>query len=269
MGSYETPGQRHFTRDYALAFVDYLDGGDEEAILQRAYELGHRAIAGEQSILGLIDIHYHVMQMVESRANAIVPRQQATRRSEAFLTQVMALFEMTHRQTLEMNQHLRDNERRKAAILDGAFDSIITFDARGRIIEFNPAAEQIFGHRRAQVVGHHLAPLILPSARRVAFQQMLAVSRGQGDGTPGGQRDELLQQVAQRLSGRLRDMDTLARIGGDEFVVVLEDIDGPASAAAVTGEVIRLLKQPFELASGRQANIGTSVGIALFNVGGA
>ena len=141
---------RHdFALEYEMAFVDYLNGGDEETALQRAYELGRRAIGGEQSILGLIGLHYRLVQTIKSQLVGPMPRGRTIMRSEAFLTQVMALFEMMHRQTLEMNQSLRDSERRKAAILGSAFDSIITFDASGRIIEFNPAAEQMFGLGRA------------------------------------------------------------------------------------------------------------------------
>ncbi len=183
--------QRNFSADYELAFVDYLNGGDEETALQRAYELGRRAIAGEQSILELIGMHYRLVQAYESRHRMPLPRGQKIQRSEAFLTQVMALFEMTHRQTLDMNQSLRNSERRKAAILGSAFDGIITFDVNGRIIEFNPAAEQMFGHGRAQVVGHDLAELILPGARREAFGQTLAFCRSQRDGTASGQREEI------------------------------------------------------------------------------
>ena len=148
---------RNFATDYEMALIDYLNGGDEEVALQTAYELGRRAISGEQSILGLIGIHYRLVQTIKPQPNGTQPHGQTIARGEAFVTQVMALFEMTHRQTLEMNKSLRDSERRKAAIVGSAFDSIISFDANGRIIDFNPAAEQMFGRARAQVIGHDLA----------------------------------------------------------------------------------------------------------------
>jgi len=81
-------------------------------------------------------------------------------------------------------------------------------------------------------------------------------------GHPAG--DELLQQVARRLSGRVRDMDTMARLCGDEFVMVLENLDSPENAASVATDVVQLLKQPFALAGGQEACIGGSVGIAMF-----
>ena len=190
---------RNFAADYEMALIDYLNGGEEEVALQTAYELGRRAISGEQSILGLIGIHYRLVQTLKPRLIGGQPHGQTIARSEAFITQVMALFEMTHRQTLEMNQSLRDSERRKAAIVGNAFDSIISFDANGRVIDFNPAAEQMFGHTRGQVVGRDLAGLILPDNRRAAFHHCLDHCRKPPEGEAPGQRQET---TALRADGR-------------------------------------------------------------------
>ncbi len=76
--------------------------------------------------------------------------------------------------------------------------------------------------------------------------------------------DQLLQGVAERLKGRLRDVDTLARLGGDEFVIVLEEIAARDDAAKFAKEIIRQLQMPFSLALGVDAHIGGSVGIAIF-----
>jgi diguanylate cyclase (GGDEF)-like protein/PAS domain S-box-containing protein len=75
--------------------------------------------------------------------------------------------------------------------------------------------------------------------------------------------DEVLVLVAQRLKERLRACDTVARIGGDEFVVVLEQIDA-SSAAAVAQELIDALKKPFPLSCRKDVRIGTTIGISLF-----
>jgi diguanylate cyclase (GGDEF)-like protein/PAS domain S-box-containing protein len=80
--------------------------------------------------------------------------------------------------------------------------------------------------------------------------------------------DDLLQRVALRISERMRDTDLLARMGGDEFVLLLETLDGPAGAAVVASDVLRLLSQPFMLAGGQQASIGCSIGIAMFPADG-
>ena len=76
--------------------------------------------------------------------------------------------------------------------------------------------------------------------------------------------DELLRVVAGRIQASIRDVDTAARIGGDEFVVVLENVTGDAVAAAsrVATKLIAAVGTPFDLPAGR-AVIGTSVGIAV------
>lgn len=76
--------------------------------------------------------------------------------------------------------------------------------------------------------------------------------------------DELLQQVAQRLSNRLRDIDTITRLGGDEFALLLENLSHPQDAALVATEIIGSLSEPWNLSNGVEVRIGVSIGISLF-----
>jgi len=73
--------------------------------------------------------------------------------------------------------------------------------------------------------------------------------------------DQLLREVAERLTACLREGDTLARLGGDEFTVLLPDISGPEVAVAVAERIIGHLKAPFDL-PGQSVVVGASVGIA-------
>ncbi len=75
--------------------------------------------------------------------------------------------------------------------------------------------------------------------------------------------DHLLQQFAQRLRPILRETDTMARMGGDEFVIVLPCITGRDGAAAVAGKLIRSLAIPFDLA-GQAISATCSIGVAVF-----
>jgi len=84
-------------------------------------------------------------------------------------------------------------------------------------------------------------------------------------GHAGG--DALLIQVARRLQAVLRPEDTLARVGGDEFVIVSTLAAQPERAAHLAGRVVEVLERPFDL-SGRQIEIGVSVGIALYPADG-
>jgi diguanylate cyclase (GGDEF)-like protein len=73
----------------------------------------------------------------------------------------------------------------------------------------------------------------------------------------------LLVAVGERLKRCLRPEDTLARFGGDEFVVLVEDVESLAQAMRVADRIhADILESPFVL-EGRELYVGTSVGIAL------
>ena len=74
--------------------------------------------------------------------------------------------------------------------------------------------------------------------------------------------DLLLTLVAQRLKRCLRPEDSLARFGGDEFVVLIEDVEGPEVAVRVAERIIEALKAPFFL-EGRELFASSSIGIGL------
>lgn len=85
-------------------------------------------------------------------------------------------------------------------------------------------------------------------------------------GHPAG--DLLLREVARRLSAATRKSDTVARIGGDEFVVMLENLDASLELAAaqarrIADSILLALSQPYML-DGREALSGASIGISLF-----
>ncbi len=83
------------------------------------------------------------------------------------------------------------------------------------------------------------------------------------------QGDLLLQLVAQRLSACIREGDTVARFGGDEFVIMLVDLstlldESKTQAATVGQKILVALSQPFDIASGPYRTTG-SIGITLFS----
>jgi diguanylate cyclase (GGDEF)-like protein/PAS domain S-box-containing protein len=75
--------------------------------------------------------------------------------------------------------------------------------------------------------------------------------------------DELLRQVSRRLSDCVRLEDTIARQGGDEFIVLLDALDDSRGASVVAQKVLNSLRQPF-LLGGTEQHVSGSVGIALF-----
>jgi diguanylate cyclase (GGDEF)-like protein len=79
-------------------------------------------------------------------------------------------------------------------------------------------------------------------------------------GHPSG--DKLLGVVAQRLRMLVSESDTIARMGGDEFVIVQGGIADPADATSLAQGVIGLLSEPYDI-DGQQAVIGVSIGISV------
>ncbi len=74
----------------------------------------------------------------------------------------------------------------------------------------------------------------------------------------------LLQAVAKRLHDCVRASDTVARIGGDEFVLLLPVINGLPEALALARTICSQLSQPFEMADGQRLNISSSIGVAVY-----
>ena len=73
--------------------------------------------------------------------------------------------------------------------------------------------------------------------------------------------DKLLQEVSTRLTKCIRECDTLSRIGGDEFTVLLPEVRGKSDSKSVAEKVIEALKVPFNI-DGNEIFISTSIGIA-------
>ncbi|MDO8990604.1 MAG: PAS domain S-box protein [Sideroxyarcus sp.] len=76
--------------------------------------------------------------------------------------------------------------------------------------------------------------------------------------------NELLVALTSRLSSNLQAEDMLARIGGDEFLLVLEHMNGPEDAAIKARALLELLTQPFVLSGAQEVFLGASIGISVF-----
>ena len=75
--------------------------------------------------------------------------------------------------------------------------------------------------------------------------------------------DELLRRVGERLGSCVRESDTVARVGGDEYAVLLDPLRSPQDADLVVAKIRAVLAARFELA-GAEAAIGASIGIAIY-----
>ncbi len=76
--------------------------------------------------------------------------------------------------------------------------------------------------------------------------------------------DAVLREVATRLTGCVRGVDTVSRQGGDEFVVILADIGGADQAAHVAGSVMQAVAQPVQYDGALKVSLSVSIGISLY-----
>jgi diguanylate cyclase (GGDEF)-like protein/PAS domain S-box-containing protein len=183
--------------------------------------------------------------------------------------------------------------RTNVAVSNEAKDSVVelmngrTFKIRHRPMPGSgwvATHEDITEQRQAEVkiehMAHHdsltdLANRVLLNERleqalgRFQGEQMLAVHHLDLDqfkavndtfGHPAG--DKLLKIVAERLRGLVRETDTIARMGGDEFVIVQAPIADPAEATSLAQQIIEWMSEPYDI-DGHQAVVGASIGIAV------
>ncbi len=106
-------------------------------------------------------------------------------------------------QLVEQVQALQRAEQIKAAIVDNALAAIVTTDAAGRVVEFNPAAECMFGLSRAQALGRSVAEVMIPARHRQGHEAGM---------------DRMARGEAPRLMGQRLQMHAL-RADGSEFPI--------------------------------------------------
>ena len=110
------------------------------------------------------------------------------------------------------------------ALLETALDCIISMDASGKVIEFNPAAERVFGYTRAEAVGRELAALIIPEALRDRHRAGLRRFLETGEGPVLGQRLEVNAVRADGTEILVELAITVLRGNEPVFTAYLRDI---------------------------------------------
>ncbi len=135
--------------------------------------------------------------------------------------------------------------------LDSALDCIITMDAAGRIREFNPASERVFGFTRAEAIGQELAELIIPPRTRERHRQGLAHYLKTGEGP---------------LLGKLIEIEALRRDGAEilvQLAITALEVDGSPIFTAYLRDITE--RRRAEDANRRLAAIIESFGDAIIS----
>ena len=135
--------------------------------------------------------------------------------------------------------------------LDSALDCIITMDATGRVREFNPASERVFGFTRAEAIGQELAELIIPPRIRERHRQGLAHYLKTGEGP---------------LLGKLIEIEALRRDGAEilvQLAITALEVDGSPIFTAYLRDITE--RRRAEEANRRLAAIIESFGDAIIS----
>ncbi len=139
-------------------------------------------------------------------------------------------------------------------------------------VSFLAQFDPLTGLPNRALLADRFSQMILQAGRRGAMLGVLFVDLDDFKlvndtlGRAGG--DELLREPARRLQSAVRPGDTLARVSGDEFVIVLADLGRPEDAALVAEKLLERLAEPFIL-SGQETFVTGSVGIAAYPGDGA
>ena len=143
----------------------------------------------------------------------------------------------------------------------------VTDDYRGeeeasRLAQFDSLTGLANRHRMTQRIEATLATF--RASKRTCALFMLDLDRfKQVNDTLGhAAGDQLLQQVAERLQGAVGNRGEIGRLGGDEFQVLVPDIDDRGDLGEIAKKIIAMLSQPYSVEEGR-CTIGCSVGIAI------
>jgi len=122
-------------------------------------------------------------------------------------------------------RELQRSEARLRATVEAAFDCVVSMDSEGRIVEFNAAAERVFGYRREDVLGRMLSNVLMPERHRAAHIRALESFGARDGGATGGR---LVEAMALRADGTEIPVEVAISVAavpeGKIFVGHLRDI---------------------------------------------
>ncbi|MDH4147404.1 MAG: EAL domain-containing protein, partial [Acidimicrobiia bacterium] len=175
----------------------------------------------------------------------------------------------------DFDRRLADSSRDELGRLAGAFDQMtvqLASDIRRRRsaeaqLAHRATHDELTGLPNRALANERLSEAINRTAQGRRYVAVLFCDLDQfkavNDGLGHGVGDELLREVAKRLNSRVDPGDTLARFGGDEFVVVCPALGHPDDAAARADMIRSALLEPFNVPEQKQVTVRASVGSAV------
>jgi PAS domain S-box-containing protein len=161
-----------------------------EAYVKERLQIVRRALAGETTHMETI-----VLRPDGTSFDADLRVMPFSQRGQPHaLTVVRDISERRRRE-----RELQRSEARLRATVEAAFDAVVGMDGEGRIVEFNAAAERVFGHRREDVLGRSLAEVMLPKRHHDAYDREMRNFRARGGGPMVGR---LVETTMLRADGR-------------------------------------------------------------------
>lgn len=149
----------------------------------------------------------------------------------------------------------------------GVSQDISARKAREEAVRFLAYHDSLTGLPNRRLLDDRLAQAIHLAQRRDSKLAVMLIDlddfKAVNDSLGHRAGDAVLREVAQRLALCVRKADTLARHGGDEFVIVVSDIQADADCRMVAEKVLKSLAAPLQV-EGRALALGASVGISLF-----
>jgi diguanylate cyclase (GGDEF)-like protein len=278
------------------AVAELVDGVDDPTEKAQAAQVGHAAARGdvegvENALTGVRNSSLHALT-----AQSADVRDQERRQLAALLVMLIAsaaaalvLAQRLRRHIARPLTELRDAARRVGNEDFGRRVHVGGDDELHEVAEaFNGMMDRLVNSRDELVhQAFHDALTGLPNRalfrdrtqqalarahnRRRATQTKVAVLfadlddfKAINDSLGHGAGDELLREVAARLTTTLRLEDTIARLGGDEFAILLEDVPDPKAAEATANRLLSALTAPIRLTTGdRDVVARASIGVAL------
>lgn len=142
----------------------------------------------------------------------------------------------------EARRAVASSEARKAGILHAALDAIVSADAAGRIVEFNAAAERLFGHRREDAVGRRIVDLMVPPDLKAAHTAGLERYIETGEARILGQRVRVRAQRADGTTVPVELTVTEIKLGDKPmFTAFIRDITREEEAETARERFLEIL----------------------------